>query len=91
MIFMLRAFHKCMIFYGSIGYIMAGSFFKSLLHRIYAKHTAVNILSGKTFARATRVHVITDLLSALLIRNIFNIGFDLNVDDESLPRNSMKL
>ena len=91
MIFMLRAFHKCMIFYGSIGYIMAGSFFKSLLHRIYAKHTAANILSGKTFARATRVHVITDLLSALLIRNIFNIGFDLNVDDESLPRNSMKL
>lgn len=88
---MLRTFHKCIIFYGSIGYIMAGSFFKSLLQRIYAKHTAANILSGKTFARAIRLHVITYSLSALLIRNIFNIGFDLNVDDESLPRNSMKL
>ena len=83
MVLMLGTFHTCMSFYGSIGYIMTGTGIQSLLELIYAEHTVPHILSGKAFARATRAHLITvGVLSALLIANLHNIDFDLNVDDD---------
>ena len=39
MVLVLGTFHTCMTFYGSIGYIMAGSGIQSLLELIYAEHT----------------------------------------------------
>ena len=51
---------------------------------IYAKHTVPHILSGGAFAHATRAHLITaGVLSALLIGNVHNIDFDLNVDNKN--------
>ena len=81
---MLGTFHPCMSFYGSIGYIMVSSGIQSLLEIIYAEHTVPHILSGKTFSSETRYHLITaDMLYALLIGNIRNIIFELNVDEEN--------
>ena len=59
MVIMLGTCHTCISFYGSIGSIMACSGIQSLLELIYAEHTVPHILSGKTFARATRAHLIT--------------------------------
>ena len=62
---------------------MAGSGIQSLLELICAEHTVTHIYFGKAFVRVTRTHLITaGVLSALLIGNVHNIDFDLNVDDE---------
>ena len=83
-VMMLGTFHPCMSFYGSVGYIMVSSGIQSLLEIIYAEHTVPHILSGKTFSSETRYHLTTaDMLYALLIGNIHNINFELNVDEEN--------
>ena len=46
-----------MNFYGSVGYIMAGSGIQSLLELIYAEHTVPHIFFAKAFTRATRAPV----------------------------------
>ena len=82
MIIMLGTYHKCMSFYGSIGYIMVGSCIQSLLELIYAEHTTTHSLSGKVFARTTRAHLITtSVLPALLTVNVHNIDFHLKVNN----------
>ena len=82
---MFGTFHKCTRFYGSIGYIMAGSGIQTLLKLIYAEHTAPHIISGKVFARATRAHPKTaGVLFALPIGNVHNMHVDLNGEDKSL-------
>ena len=63
---------------------MAGSGIQSLLELIYAEYTDPNILSSKAFPHATRAPLITAaVLSALLIGNVHNIDFDLNVDNQN--------
>ena len=58
-----------MNFYGSVGYIMAGSGIQSLLELIYAEHTVPHIFFAKAFTRATRAPP----LNWLLCRKRFNI------------------
>ena len=57
----------------------------SLLEVIYAEHTVPHFLSGKVHSVcATRVHLITAaVFSGLLIGNIHDIDFNLNVDGEN--------
>ena len=79
-VIMLGTFHTCMIFYGSMDYIMADSVIQCLLELTYAEYSVPQIFLGKAFARATRAFLITAGVSSC---NVHNINFDLNVDDES--------
>ena len=63
---------------------MTGSGITSLLEQIYIKHTVPHILLSKAFARATRAHlIIAGVLSALLIANLCNNDFNLNVNSRN--------
>ena len=62
---------------------MAGYGVPYVLELIYSEHTVPHVLSGKAFARAIWTHLITAVaLLALLIGNVHNIDFNVNVDDE---------
>ena len=88
MVLLLGTFHTCMSFFGTIGYVMAGTGINALLELIYAEHTVPHILTGKAFSRATRAHLITSgVLSTLLVAGAYDVDLDFNLDEEEFVSN----
>lgn len=55
----LGGFHLLMSFMGSIGYIMAGSGLKEVWETVYAPKSTDKMMTGHSFARALRAHLLT--------------------------------
>ena len=55
----LGGFHLLMSFMGSIGYIMAGSGLKEVWETVYAPKSTEKMMTGHSFARALRAHLLT--------------------------------
>ena len=55
----LGGFHLLMSYLGSIGQITTGSGLADLWERVYAKSSAVHMLTGHAFSRAVRAHILT--------------------------------
>jgi len=82
----LGGFHMLMSFLGSIGSLMAGSGLAEALECIYGPNTTKQILTGKSYARAVRGHVLVESsLYVLLLRLL------LDPDDSSSSAESAVL
>ena len=76
----LGGFHLLMSFLGSIGSLMGGSGLAEALESIYGPNATRQILTGKSYARAIRAHVLVEsALYVLLLRLL------LDPDDCSSP------
>lgn len=67
MVVRLGGFHLLMSYMGAIGQIMAGSGIKDIFSIIYAEGSVDKILSGHSYARAVRAHIILQQALSLLI------------------------
>ena len=63
-VILLGGFHTQMSFFGSIGYLMKGSGIADVFGEVYATNTVESMLSGKSYSRALRAHLM--LQSALI-------------------------
>ena len=63
----LGGFHTLMSFLGSVGNMMKGSGLEELFAEIYAEHSVIHIMSGKTFSRALRAHLTESALVTLIL------------------------
>lgn len=69
----LGGFHLVMSYMGAIGYLMEGSGIEELWEQVYATNTIGSLLSGHSFARAFRAHVLTLLvLVTVLFEKLIN-------------------
>ncbi|XP_074034537.1 uncharacterized protein [Leptinotarsa decemlineata] len=55
----LSGFHMLMSFLGSIGNIMDGSGLEDIWGTVYASESVKNMMTGKSFSRAIRAHMLT--------------------------------
>lgn len=70
----LGAFHLIISFLGCISFIMKGSGLKELLSTIYAPNSIDKMLTGQTYVRAIRGHLLVQLSVAKFVLN--DINFD---------------
>jgi hypothetical protein len=73
----LGGFHTLMSFLGSVGYVMRGSGLEDLLGLLYGAVTVDSVLSGKSYARAVRGHILVhDALTHLLLTSLLPCAED---------------
>lgn len=63
----LGGFHLLFSFLGSIGYIMKGSGIEELWETVYAKNSIPHMMTGHSFSRAVRAHILTAVVLIQLI------------------------
>lgn len=72
----IGCFHLLMSFMGGIGHIMAGSGLKELWSTIYASNSVIHMLTGHSYSRALRAHLMTYLVLSGLILDETNLEED---------------
>lgn len=63
----LGGFHLLFSFLGSVGYVMKGSGIEELWETVYAKNSIPHMMTGHSFARAVRAHILTAVILIQLI------------------------
>ena len=72
-VLILGQYHTRMSFLGSIGYLMTGSGFDSILKLVYAENVVPHVMSGKAIARAIRGYIlVAAALHAIMVSRMFN-------------------
>ena len=71
----LGGFHTMMSFLGSLGKLMKGFGFETLLAEVYADNTInIHIISGKVISRALRAHFLVEAaLMLLILEDVFDV------------------
>ena len=83
MVCRLGGFHTIMSFLGSVGKLMSGSGLSELLETCYGANTVIQMMSGRTVARALRGHMLFE--SALVTQLLKAIIPKSNKDEANLP------
>ena len=78
----LEGFHLLLSFMGSIGVIMAGSGLEEMWETVYAKNSVVHMMNGRTYARGSRAHFISQsaLATQLLVSSTVDDSLKKDVE-----------